>query len=398
MPRSATPLTEARIKNTKPGQREVRLYDTAGLYLSVMPTGARWWRVKYRLHGRERRAGVGCYPDVTLAQARAERDRIRLSIRTGEDPVAERRAARATAGEDTFSALAEEWFAYNSPRWANATTRKARMYLDKDMVPALGARKIRDITRAELVSLVRKIERREAFNVASKVRQWLHQIFRFALAKGVIDSNPSTDLDVVAAPPPKVQHRATVPLPEIPKLLAAIDASDAHVFPKWAAYLLLYTAARPGELREAPWSEFDLDAATWSIPAERMKMRRPHVVPLPRQAVTILRSLHRMSGHMPLVFPGRTDSAKPMSDGTINGMFADIGYKGRQTGHGFRHLVSTELHERGYESAWIEAQLAHGDDDKIRGTYNKATYLPQRKKMMQTWADLIDTERKKKPA
>lgn len=395
MPRAAKPLTEARIRAAKPSSREHRLYDGRGLYLSVMPTGSKLWRIKYRDNDAvEHLVGAGSYPDVSLAAARAAREQLKLDVRGGKDPIAARREVPVPRAS-TFRAVADEWFAYVSRRWAPSTTEKARDYLDNDILPALGDKPPRAISRADLIDLQRRIEDRGAFNAAEKVRQWLGQIFRYALVLQKVDSNPATDLDVVAAPAPPPRPHPHVPFREVPELLETLDRSAAHQFIKSSVYLLLLTAARPAELRLAGWNEFDLDGGTWTVPAHRMKMRRPHVIPLSRQAVNILRDLQKVTSHYPFIAPGRLDPNRPLSDAAVNKALADIGYKGRQTGHGFRYVMSTELNERDYDDDWIEAQLAHGDPDKIRGTYNKAAYLAQRRTMMQAWADLIDVERAK---
>ncbi len=350
--------------------------------------------LKYRFGGRERRIGLGVYPAVSLASARAERDRQRAKLRDGTDPGIERKLERARAkseSDNSFCSLANEWLEYNRPRWAPSTAKKASAYLEKDLIPSLGARPIAEIRRPELVAALRKIESREAYNVAGKARHWLRQVFRFAMGKGLLELNPATDLDVVAAHAPPARSHPTLSLAEIPKFLRELDESNAHFFTKAATRLLLYTAVRPGELRAAPWAEFDLERRLWTIPGERMKMRRPHRVPLPNQAVAILRDMQVMTGRYALVFAGRNDPARPMSENTLNKTFGNLGYKGKQTGHGFRHLVSTELNERGYNRDWIESQLAHGDENEIRGTYNKAVYFEQRAKMMQAWADEIDS-------
>lgn len=258
------------------------------------------------------------------------------------------------------------------------------------MIPGIGSRPVKEITRPELVELVRKVEARGTLNAAGKIRQWLHQIFRYGLAKGVVDANPATDLNVVAKQAKAVRHHPHVRFADLPELLVKLETVKIHLFTRCAIRLLVLTAVRAGELRAAPWTEFDLDAATWTIPKERMKARRPHVVPLPHQAVAILRQLQKISGGYALLFPGQQNPDRPMRENTINKTLRLIGYEGRQTGHGFRHLLSTELNGRGYNKDWIERQLAHGDSDEIRDTYNHATYLEQRREMMQAWADSVD--------
>lgn len=384
------PLTDTKIRQAKAGDKPQKLSDSLGLYLEVMPNGSKLWRLKYRLAGKEKRYAIGAYPAVPLAEARERRDEARKLIAAGTDPVQARKDEQrhaALSAENTFEGLANEWLAYNAPRWAKTTAYKAALYLRNDLISSIGRRPVAEITRPELVDLLRRIEARETFDVAKKCRQWLNQIFRFGLAKGLLQYNPATDLDVIAAATPAVKHHPFVPAIELPALLQSLGAYKGNILTKYAVRLLTLTAVRPGELRTAPWCEFDLENALWTIPAARMKMRRPHLVPLPKQAVALLRELHAITGHFDLVFAGRNDPKRPMSENTINKCLADLGYKGRQTGHGFRHLLSTELNGRGYNKDWIERQLAHGDNDEIRATYNHAHYLDQRRDMMQWWAD-----------
>lgn len=384
------PLTDSAVKTAKPKEKPYKVADSHGLYLLVTPNGSKLWRIKYRVEGKEKTLSLGAYPDLSLANARQRRAEARQQMAEGVDPGEHKKAARAAQKVDglTFEALALEWFAYNAPRWAESTTYKAKLYLDNDLIPSIGKRPIKAITRPELVDLVRKVEARGTLNVAGKIRQWLHQIFRYGLARGVVDTNPGTDLNVVAAPAKAARHHPHVSFAELPELLSNVDTSNVHLLTKHAIRLLMLTAVRPGELRAAPWVEFNLDTATWTIPKERMKARRPHIVPLPQQAVTILRQLHEITGGYSLVFAGANPD-RPMSENTVNKALRLAGYEGRQTGHGFRHLLSTELNGRGYNKDWIERQLAHGDSDEIRGTYNHATYVEQRREMMQAWADSV---------
>jgi len=386
------PLSDSAIRTAKPREKLYRLADANGLCLEVTPTGSKLWRYRYRFNGNGKMLALGVYPAITLQKARQLRDAARQLLAEGKDPSAERKAEQEAQQSDglTFEALAREWHAYRAPRWAKSTADKTAAYLESDLLPALGNRPVKAITRPELVELLRKIEDRGAHNVAKKARQWLSQIFRFGLAKGSVDSNPATDLDVVAAHAPATRHHPHVTFAELPELLGKIEGASINVLTRHAIRLLVLTGVRPGELRAAPWAEFNLEAAVWTIPKERMKARRPHIVPLPRQAVAILRQLQEITGAYELVFAGRNNSARPMSENTVNKALADAGYRGRQTGHGFRHLLSTELNSRGYNRDWIERQLAHGDADEMRDTYNHATYLEQRRDMMQAWADSID--------
>ncbi|MFZ3182667.1 MAG: integrase arm-type DNA-binding domain-containing protein [Pseudomonas sp.] len=385
------PLTDSAIKTAKPKEKAYKLSDAHGLYLLVKPNGSKLWRLKFRVNGTEKGLAFGVYPTISLAQARQRREEAREQLANGIDPSEQKKADKLTQKVKglTFETLAWEWYSYNSPRWAESTSYKAKLYLENDLIPSIGSRPLKAITRPELVELVRKVEARGTLNAAGKIRQWLHQIFRFGLASGVVDTNPATDLNVVAAPAKAVRHHPHVTFSELPELLGKIDSTNISTLTRCAIRLLVLTAVRPGELRAARWSEFDLNDDLWTIPAERMKARRAHLVPLPRQAVDILRQLQEITGDYPLLFPGQQNPERPMSENTINKALRLMGYKGRQTGHGFRHLLSTELNGRNYNKDWIERQLAHGDKDEIRDTYNHAIYLPQREVMMQEWADLI---------
>ncbi|MGX5793473.1 tyrosine-type recombinase/integrase [Pseudomonas sp. E2-15] len=385
------PLSDTTIRTAKPRDKLYRLTDANGLCLEVTTTGSKLWRYRYRFNGGAKMLALGAYPAVTLLKARQLRDGARQLLIEGIDPGERKKTAKQAQRVEglTFEKLAREWFAYNAPRWAESTTYKAKLYLENDLIPGIGSRSVKTITRPDLVELVRKVEARGTLNAAGKIRQWLHQIFRYGLAKGVVDANPATDLSVVAAPPKAARHHPHVTFAELPELLVKSEAANIHSLTRHAIRLLTLTAVRPGELRQAPWAEFDLERATWTIPAERMKARRPHIVPLPRQAVAILRQLQEVTGRYALVFAGANPD-RPMSENTVNKALRVMGYEGRQTGHGFRHLLSTELNGRGYNKDWIERQLAHGDSDEIRGTYNHAAYVQQRREMMQAWADSID--------
>ena len=387
------PLSDTTIRTAKPKDKLYRLTDANGLCLEVTPTGSKLWRYRYRFNGSAKMLALGAYPAVTLLKARQLRDGARQLLIEGTDPGEQKKTAKQAQRVEglSFETLAREWFAYNAPRWAESTTYKAKLYLENDLIPGIGSRPVKAITRPDLVDLVRKVEARGTLNAAGKIRQWLHQIFRYGLAKGVVDTNPATDLSVVAAPPKAARHHPHVTFAELPELLAKSEAANIHSLTRHAIRLLTLTAVRPGELRQAPWAEFDLDRATWTIPAERMKARRPHIVPLPRQAVAILRQLQEVTGRYELVFAG-ANPQRPMSENTVNKALRLMGYEGRQTGHGFRHLLSTELNGRGYNKDWIERQLAHGDSDEIRGTYNHAAYVEQRREMMQSGADSIDAQ------
>jgi len=390
-------LTEIQIRKVTPKVTPFKLSDDRGMYLLVSPGGAKWWRLKYRFAGKEKLLSLGVYPDVSLKDARERRDAARSLINSGIDPSAQRKAAKRDLlqrHENTFSIWAEAWYAKKKAEWAPATAAKVRTYLDSDLLKTLGSQPIADITRPALVALLQKIESRDAHDVAKKCRGWLSGIFQYAQAGGIVSINPATDLAIVAASAPKRRPHAHLPIDELPAFLKALDSYAGSPEARHAIQMLLFTAVRPGELRGALWAEIDFNGAIWSIPAERMKMRRPHAVPLSNQAIVTLREMEKLTGQRELVFASPYKPRQPMSENTLNVAIARMGFKDRQTSHGFRHLISTALNEQGYNRDWIERQLAHGDDDEVRATYNKAEYLEQRRKMMQQWANRLDAMRK----
>lgn len=391
----ASKLTDVAVRNAKAKARPYKMGAGRGLFLLVTETGSKYWRYKYRFGGKEQSLSLGVYPYVGLKDAELKAHEARLLLDQDINP-SERRRERKLALRlvvaRTFGQAAQEWYEHNLPRWQPATADKVRQYLDKDMLPALGRRPLASITPLELGAVVEKIEQRKAMNVAKKTRQWLQAIFSFAIAKGLATSNPAEHLGAIARPAPPPKNRAHIKEAELPAFLDALDAYEGSELTRVCTWLLLWTANRPGVTRSLKWSELDLDAGLWTIPKGRvgMKLGYAYVTPLPRQAVDALRRLQALTGRYEYVFIGRNDTSTPMSDGAIATMLRAIGYGGKQTSHGFRHLVSTQLNEMGYEADWIERQLAHGDPDEIRGTYNKAIYLEPRRKMMQAWADHLD--------
>lgn len=386
--------TDKAIKAAKPEAKAYKMSAGQGMFLLVNPNGSKLWRLKYRHGGKEKTLSFGAYPEVTLAQARLKREEARQQIAEGIDPseLLKQQRQQAKAKVLTFKVVAERWYKDKTELalkpWAPATARKARLYLEKDLYPAFGSRPIAEITRLELIELNAKIEERGALDVSKKIRQWLGAIFDDAYDRGEIPANPAHNLKAGARSKGAThKHYPSVAFSELPAMLDAVDATGSHQLIKAAIRLLMLTAVRPGELRLAQWSEFDLDNAVWTVPAERMKMRRPHSVPLTSQVLELLAQVKEINpeGYLFVV-----QGSKPISGITINQTIRLAGYGGKHTGHGFRHLLSTELNERGYNSDWIEAQLAHAGGDKIRATYNKAQYLEQRRTMMQDWADSID--------
>lgn len=388
-------LTETELKAAKPGAKVRRLSDGEGLMLNITPQGGKSWVLRYRWAGKDQMIGLGPYPAITLKEARRKAAEARALVLRGENPSEHKRAARIalrTSAANTFGGAAEAWVAHNTPRWRAATLEKVRQYLDKDILPPLSKRPLDNITPPELALVIERIEKRKAMNVAKKARQWLQKIFQFAIAKGLTTNNPAAHLAEVAALAPESSNHAHVKQSELRALLRAMHDYTGNQITKTCAWLHLWTMNRPGVTRTLKWAEIDLDKGLWSIPKGRELMKRgyAHAVPLPTQAVAMLRELHKLTGTYEYVFPGRNDPSDPISDGAVAAMLKKIGYAGKQTPHGFRHLVSTALNERGYNPDWIERQLAHGDPDAIRDTYNKAQYLPQRTTMMQAWADELD--------
>ena len=386
-------LTDTAIRNAKPRPKKYRLAAGGGLCLMVMPEGGKYWRLRYRDDsGKAKELSVGApYPTTSLADARAEAERMKGERRKGADPSEQRRAARLAKREvvaETFGDAANAWHAYRVPAWSAKTAGQVRDYLDKDLMPKLRTRPLSRITAPELGAIVAGIEARGAFDVASKVRTWLRAVFAFSRAKGWITAevDPAKDLAAVASTArPEAGNYAFLEPEELPDFLRKLDAYQGSYLVKACAWLSLWTANRPGVTRTLRWSEVDLDDAKWTIAKGRDYMKRGyrHETPLPTQAVAMLRDVHKLTGTFEYVFAGRNDPMKPLSDGAVNVMLKKIGYRGKQTAHGFRHVISTQLAEMGYEKDWTERMLAHKDPDKMRGTYNKAMYLDPRRKMMQ---------------
>lgn len=394
------PLTDPACKNARcpDGRPRLRLADSGGLYLEVLPSGAKHWRWKYRFAGKEKRLALGSYPAVSLKQARSDRDAARLQLQAGTDPSQARkdeRLARKVRLGTTFEAVARAWHA----NWKTARSERHADYvlrrLEADVFPQIGSKPIAEITAPQLLALAKKIESRGALDMARRSWQTAGQVFEYALAHGMAERNPAKDVRPGAALKPRQKgHFARLEPKDLPELLRKMQAYPGAVFTRYALDLMARTFVRTGELIAARWEEVDLDAAEWRIPAERMKMRTPHIVPLSTQAVDALRCLHELKGLSGLLFPGERDHEKPMSNGTILGALKRMGYAGVMTGHGFRGVASTILHEHGFDHAHIELQLAHQERDAVSAAYNFATYIGERRKMMQWYSDHLDQLRR----
>lgn len=389
------PLTETAIKKTKPGIKPVKLSDGKGMYLLVNPAGSKLWRWKFRFLGKEKVMSLGAYPDVTLAQARDGVDAARKILAAGHDPMAIRKAdkvASRTSAENSFESVARKWWENWKPARSEQHAGQVMRRFEANVFPHLGSRPVSEIQAPELVAMLKAIEARGVSDLAKRALQTSSQVFRYAIAHGLAKRNPATDIkpgDVLASR--QKTNLARIDSKELPDLLRHIEGYQGAATTRLAMKLMALTFVRTTELIAAKWSEFDLDAARWDIPAERMKMKTQHIVPLSSQAVNLLRTLHLITGRSTLLFPGERDHAKPMSNNTILKALERMGYKGRMTGHGFRGVASTLLHEMDFDHAHIELQLAHQERNEVSAAYNHATYLKQRTKMMQDWADYLDS-------
>jgi integrase len=389
------PLTDTAVKNSKRKAQSYKLTDGDGMYLLVQPNGGKYWRLKYRFAGKEKLLALGVYPEITLQTARKRRMEARELLAHGTDPAAarkaEKRAARVLA-ENTFEAVAQEWYENQRGKWSRAHAGHVLIRLKRELFPALGARPIATISAADVLDVLRGIERRGALEVVAKCRVIAGQVFRYAIATGRTSSDPTRDLKGALKTREK-QHYARLSEADLPEFLRKAGAYDGGVITKLAIKLLVLTFVRTGELREAKWGEFDLDKGAWRIPAERMKSRAEHFVPLSSQAVDALRQLHQITGSREHVFPNEHHPLKAMSENTILFALYRMGYRGRATGHGFRATASTILNEQGWDADVIERQLAHKEVNKVRAAYHHSEYLAERRKMMQAWANFLDAKR-----
>jgi integrase len=397
------PLTDTAIRNAKPSQKPLKFSDGGGLHLLVQPTGGKLWRLAYRFAGKQKTLAFGPYPAVPLSEARKRRDAAKTLLANGTDPGEIRRAEKQTSKlsvENTFKAIAGEWLRKQDARWTESTRGRAHQILDNWIYPWLGERPITAIPPPDLLECLRRIEAKGANDTAHRARQRCGEVFRYAISTGRAERDPTADLRGALAPI-VARHRAAITQPTaIGALLRAIGGYDGQLVTRAALQLAPLLFVRPGELRHARWAEMEIDGQEplWRIPAEQMKMREEHLVPLSRQAVAILSELKPLTGRGRYVFPGARTSMRPMSENTVNAALRRLGYsKDDMTGHGFRAMASTRLNELGFSPDVIERQLAHAERNKVRKAYNRASYLPERRKMMQAWADHLDALQKDQP-
>ncbi len=395
-------LTDIQIKRSKPGDQNYKIADGRGLYMLITTGGGKLWRWDYRFEGKRKTMALGKYPDVSLADARAKHSEARKLLNSGVDPMAMRLADKAVeqaSAENSFQSVARRWLEH----WQDGKTSRhvdsVRRRMQADILPCLGARPIHQIAAPELVVMTKVIEQRGARDIAKRALETTGQVFRFAIAHGYATHNPASEIhpsDILKSAR-KVNY-ARIHARELPDLLRAIEVYQGTQVTRLALKLMALTFVRTSELIGARWTEFDVETTRWDIPTERMKMRMPHIVPLARQTLDVLSDLHMLTGNREWLFPGDRDAKKPMSNNTILKALERMGYKGRMTGHGFRGMASTILHEQGWPHEHIELQLAHAPRNAVSAAYNHALYLEPRARMMQHWADFLEqAQRGRKP-
>jgi integrase len=389
------PLSDVACRSFKPLKKPYKKSDSHGLYLLIMPSGSKLWRYKYRYGGKEKSLALGQYPLISLSEAREARDKARKQLAAYKDPSLEKQEEKRQAlanTNNTFEAVAREWFEKNKSKWTSKHAQTIWNRLERDLFPAFGNVSLKDIHTPRLAQVIESIEKRGAYETARRILQYCRAIFAYAKLKGKIETNPA-DIkakDFLASVPRG--NFAAMEAKDLPAFLDKLHRNEARLFipTKLAMEFMLLTFVRTNELIKAKWSEIDFEKNQWIIPAERMKMKRDHIVPLSKQALAILEEAKRFSGHREYVFVGR-DSRKHMSNGAILMALDRMGYRGIHTGHGFRALaMTTIMEELGYPYEIPDIQLAHAKEGDVRRAYDRTKFLPQRKQMMQEWADYID--------
>ncbi|MET0154607.1 MAG: integrase arm-type DNA-binding domain-containing protein [Rickettsiales bacterium] len=385
------PLNDAICRNAKAEEKPRRISDEKCLYLEVSPSGGKYWRMKYRFAGKEKRLAIGVYPEVSLKQAREKRDAARTLLEEGKDPSHEKKRKKLEeqiAAVNAFEAVAREWHENQSLGWTPRHAASVIKRIEADIFPALGFRPINEITPPELLAALRQIEKRGALDIAGRALQTCGQVFRYAVATGKAGRDISADLRG-ALKKRKSLNRANLDAEELPEFLHKLQHYEGDPVTRLALRFLILTFVRTAELRGARWEEINAEKAEWRIPAERMKMRDPHIVPLCRQALAVLEELKPHTGFREHIFPNSVKPSKVMSENTMLFAMYRMGYHSRATPHGFRATASTILNEHGFRADFIERQLAHAERNKVRAAYNHAQYLPERREMMQWWGDYI---------
>ncbi len=386
------------IKKAKPREKVYSLGDGNGLSLIVEPNGSKGWRFRYQFNGKSKMISLGIYPVITLNEAREKRDNARKLVANGVDPSEARKEERnkvSGQSENTFKKITLEWFNGRKDRWSEGYRDDMMEAFENDVFPYIGDRPIAEIKPLELLEVLSIMEKRGVTEKLKKVRQRCGEVWKYAIITGRAEYNPAPDLASAFIPHQRENYPYLL-ADELPEFLSSVDKYQGSQIVRTALNILMLTGLRPGELRKSEWSFIDFESRTWKLPEKIMKMGRVHVVPMSDQVISLLRQIQPISGDYQYIFPSRTNHKKHLSEMAINTMIGRMGYRGRATGHGFRHTMSTILHEKGFNTAWIELQLAHVDKNSIRGTYNHALYLEGRREMMQWYADYIDELRSKK--
>jgi integrase len=391
-------LSDAKVRNAKPKNSPYKIADGEGLFLVIMPSGSKYWRLRYFIAGKEKLLALGVYPEISLGDARDRRAQARKLLAAGKDPSEAKQDVKrlnALRSANAFETVAREWYEKRTHEWAPRSAKTMLARLEQHILPKLGERPVTEITPQEVLAMARVVEARGNLETARRVMQICGQVFMYAIATGRAERNPVPDLRG-ALKTPVAKHYSFLRASDLPDYLKRLDAYDGSVQTRLALRLLLLTFVRTRELRGARWAEIDWVKADWRIPAERMKMKELHIVPLSKQAVAVLRALQTESGDRPYLFPNEHNPATFMSENTMLYALYRMGYHSRTTGHGFRSTASTILNEHGFRADVIERQLAHSERNSVRAAYNHAQYLPERRTMMQWWADYLDEVAAKK--
>lgn len=383
-------ISDAALRAAKPRDKPYKIACGRGLYLEVMPGGSKLWRWKYRINLKENRTALGSYPEISLKDAQAEVDNVRKLVKQGIHPSHQKQLDRIQAEHEqatTFEAIAEEWVGLKD--WEETTKKRRRDMLSRVVFPHIGKMPMRKILSLHILDILKRSSRDNGPSVANEAKRTISGVFEFAISTLRADSDPVYPVRK-AIPPNKTQHKRPLEVIEIGKLLRDVDGHGGNYQTKCAFKLMWLTLARPSEVVEAEWSEFDLDGSIWRIPSKRMKKRKEHFIPLPHQAVELLRDMHTITGDKIHLFPHRDDRSKPMVAASFRQMLYVLGWSGKFSPHATRTTGSTRLNERGFSADWIERQLAHEEQNAVRRTYNHADYLNDRAEMMQKWADFLD--------
>ena len=391
-------LTDIKCRSAKGKEKPYKMFDGGGLYLEILTSGKRLWRLKYYFLGKEKRISFGPYPLVSLADARDERDKAKKLLLQDIDPSKARKNKRAEISrnsENTFKVIALEWFDLQTDRWSMGYAQKNKRILEMNLFPYIGDMPIAEIKTPDLVDCLRKVEKRGALDIAGKTKQIAGMVLRYAIQIGKCELNAADNLQG-ALKPKRQKHFAALDVKELPDFLKALERNEARIYERTrrAVWFSLYTFQRPGEIRQAQWSEIDWEAKEWHISAEKMKMRRAHIVPLSDQALVVLKAQQGETAHLNTdwVFPSQVKPRNPMSDGTVNKAIQRLGFGEKTKAHGFRALARTAIREKlRYDSEVIEKQLAHKTSNPLGEAYDRTQFLEERKPMMQDWADFIDT-------